>query len=63
MRTQSRIAALLVSTAAAVGLALSGAAAAVAAPGTDGMGFDQVCQDGMGFDCVGGLGTDGMGFD
>lgn len=63
MRTQSRIAVLLASTAAVVGLALTGAAAAVAAPSPDGMGFDQVCQDGMGFDCAGGVSTDGMGFD
>jgi hypothetical protein len=47
-----------------VGLALTGAtAAAAAAPSTDGMGFNQVCPDGMGFNCGGGgAGTDGMGF-
>ncbi|MFC0112794.1 hypothetical protein [Kibdelosporangium aridum] len=61
MRTQTRIAMVLAGAAAVAGLAISGAATAIAAPGPDGMGYDVACEDGMGYDC--GTSTDGMGYD
>ncbi|ONI79433.1 hypothetical protein ALI144C_26855 [Actinosynnema sp. ALI-1.44] len=61
MRTPTRIVMLVAGAAAVAGLAFSGAAAAVAAPSPDGMGYDQTCQNGMGYDC--GTNTDGMGYD
>nr|WP_157527413.1 hypothetical protein [Kibdelosporangium sp. MJ126-NF4]CEL14655.1 hypothetical protein [Kibdelosporangium sp. MJ126-NF4]CTQ96716.1 hypothetical protein [Kibdelosporangium sp. MJ126-NF4] len=62
MRTPTRIAMLIASVAAVAGLTISGAAAAIAAPGTDGMGYNGECQNGMGYNCGGGTSTDGMGY-
>lgn len=63
VRTHNRIAVSVTGAIAAAGLALSGAATAVAAPSPDDMGYDRMCSDDMGYDCAGGVGTNDMGYD